>query len=48
MLPFRVGEFLVEPQLNTIVGANKSTRIELPSTGGLGLSSGGRQGLASA
>jgi len=28
MLPFRVGEFLVEPQLNTIVGANKSTRIE--------------------
>ena len=28
MLPFRLGEFLVEPQLNTIVGANKSTRIE--------------------
>jgi len=28
MLPFRVGEFLVEPQINTIAGNNKTTRIE--------------------
>ena len=28
MAPFRVGEFLVEPQLNTVAGNNKTTRIE--------------------